>query len=245
MKILCIIPARIASSRLPQKMLAIIQGRPMVVRTFKGAQYCKDIDRIIVATDSDKISKILKKVGAEVMMTPKNLSTGSDRVAYIAKKFPKYNTIVNLQGDEPFIKPEMLSDLISPFKKDNPPLMSTMAFPILTQKEYKNPNFVKVILDTKENAISFSRAPIPYSRIKIPTQKIPALHHVGLYAYQRNFLLQYTHLSQTSLEKIEMLEQLRVLEHGYDIRVIKTHHRTMEINTLEELKKAQFYKINY
>ena len=222
-------------------MLAKVQGIPMVVRTFKGAEACKDIDRIIVATDSDEIAKVLKPVGAEVVMTPQHLPTGSDRVAYVAKKFQAYNTVINLQGDEPFIQPEMLSALISPFKETKPPVMSTVAFPILTQEEYENPNFVKVITDQNGDAISFSRAPIPYLRTNTPIEKIPALHHMGLYAYQRDFLLQYTELAQTPLEKIELLEQLRALEHGYDIRVVKTHHRTLEVNTPEELEMAQSY----
>ena len=244
MKTLCVIPARLSSSRLPRKMLTKVQGVPMVVRTFQGAQACPDIDRIIVATDSDEIAQVLEQVGAEVIMTPENLPTGSDRVAHVAKKFHAYNIIINLQGDEPFIKREMLSALIAPFKQTKPPVMSTVAFPILTREEYENPNFVKVITNQHGNALSFSRAPIPYLRTDTPVEKIPALHHMGLYAYQYDFLLRYTQLPQTPLEKTELLEQLRALEHGYDIRVVKTHHRTLEVNTPEELKMAQSYRLN-
>jgi len=216
----------------------------MVVRTFEGAQACADIDRIIIATDSQEIAQAVKSTGCEVIMTPENLPTGSDRVAYVAEHFPQYDVVINLQGDEPFIKAAMLSALIAPFSQANAPQMSTMAFPLLTQEEYRNPNFVKVITDHHDHALYFSRAPIPYLRANTPMDKIPALHHMGLYAYQRDFLLQYPKLPQTSLEHIEILEQLRALEHGYAIRVIKTQYRTLEVNTLEELAMAQQYPLD-
>jgi 3-deoxy-manno-octulosonate cytidylyltransferase (CMP-KDO synthetase) len=244
MKTLCVIPARFASSRLPRKMLVDIQGKPMVVRTFEGAQACVDIDQIIIATDSTEIAHVVKQAGAEVMMTPEDLPTGSDRVAYVAERLPQYDVVINLQGDEPFIKATMLSALIAPFAERNAPVMSTVAFPILTQEEYDNPNFVKVITDFNGNALFFSRAPIPYLRIDTPVKQIPALHHMGLYAYQRDFLLKYTKLAQTPLEHIELLEQLRALEHGYDIRVVKTHERTLEVNTPQELTMAQEYPLD-
>ena len=242
MKTLCVIPARLSSSRLPQKMLAKIQGVPIIVHTLKRALSCREVNRVIVAIDSIEVSDALKPLGIEMAMTPKYLTTGSDRVAFVAKRFKEYKIIINLQGDEPFIKPTVLSTLISSFKEVKPPVMSTIAFPIINQNEYENPNFVKVVIDQKNNAIFFSRAPIPYLSSNGPIRKIPALHHVGVYAYQRDFLLHYTKLTQTPLEKMESLEQLRVLEHGYDIRVIKSNHRTLEINTPEDLEMAQLYK---
>ena len=244
MKTLCVIPARFASSRLPRKMLVDVQGKPMVVRTFEGAKACPDIDRIVVATDHHEIAQVVEQAGAQVMMTPEDLPTGSDRVAYVAKQFPEYDVVINLQGDEPFIKAAMLSALVSPFAQQDAPVMSTVAFPILTQEEYDNPNFVKVTTDRNGDALLCSRAPIPYLRVDTPIDKIPVLHHMGLYAYQRDFLLQYTQLEQTPLEQTELLEQLRALEHGYRIRVVKTHHRTLEVNTPEELAMAQEYPLD-
>ena len=206
-----------------------------------GAKACKDIDKIVIATDAQEIADVVATAGADVVMTPEDIATGSDRVAFVAKQYPDYDVIVNLQGDEPFIKADMLSALVSPFKEKNTPVMSTVAFPILEEDEYRNPAFVKVIVDKNGNALTFSRAPIPYLRVDMPIKKIPALHHMGLYAYQRDFLLKYTTLEQTPLEQTELLEQLRALENGYKIRVVKTELRTLEVNTPEELEMAQSY----
>lgn len=241
MKTLCVIPARYASTRLPRKMLLEVQGKPMIIRTYQGAITCPDIDRVVIATDSTEIAEVCFAVGAEVMMTPEDLPTGSDRVAYVAKQLPDYDVVINLQGDEPFIKGTMLSALIKPFQEAEPPVMSTVGFPILEEEEYTNPNFVKVLVDQAGDSLYFSRSPIPYLRAEVPFSELPVLHHMGLYAYQREFLLSYTKMPQTQLEKAELLEQLRALEHGHRIRVVKSTERTLEVNTPEELAMAQTY----
>jgi len=236
MKTLCIIPARLASTRLPRKMLRLVHGMPMIQKTYLGAKGCPDIDKVVVATDSDEIKEVVEAVGAEVIMTDPELKTGSDRVAAVAKTMPEYDVIINLQGDEPFIKPEMLTELITPYKQGENPVMATLAFDMDFENDYNNPNFVKVILDQQGYALYFSRSPIPF--IRAEGENIPVLHHMGLYAYQRDFLLKYTELKQTPLEKTELLEQLRAMEHGYKIRVSKSEYRTLEINTPEELELA-------
>lgn len=237
MKSLCVIPARLNSTRLPRKMLAKIGEQTMIEMTHQAAQQCKSIDRVLVATDSEEIAAVIQGQGGEVVMTPAELQTGSDRVAFVAQSFPDYEIIINLQGDEPFIKPEMLSQLIEPFFHDAQMQMSTLAYDLNFAEEYQNPNIVKVILDQHSNAIYFSRSPIPF--IRVNTDSIPVLHHMGLYGFRRDFLLKFTQLPQTPLEKIESLEQLRALENGHKIRVCKTAHRTLEINTPEELAAAQ------
>lgn len=243
MKTLCVIPARIGSTRLPRKMLATINGQAIVQMTYLAASKCPDFDKVIVATDSEEIAQKAQEVGAETVITPANISTGSDRVAFVAKDYPDYDVIVNLQGDEPFMKPEMLSQLVTPFKKDPSLKMATLGFKLDYEKDYNNPDIVKVILDNNNDAIYFSRSPIPYfrqDRESIPDLKI--LHHIGLYAYNREFLLEYTQLPQTPLEKAELLEQLRALENGVKIRVAETAFKTLEINNAKELELAQSFE---
>lgn len=240
MKILCVIPSRIGSTRLQRKPLLPIQGKPMIQWTYENAARCKLLTKVIVATDSKEIADVVHAIGGSTEITDANLQTGSDRVAAVAEKYPDMDVIINLQGDEPFIKPHMLEQLVAPYLAGERPEMTTLAYPIDLANEHKEAGVVKVITDLKNNAIYFSRAPIPYFRNSVSA---PVYHHIGLYAFKRDFLLQYTKLPQTPLEKAEALEQLRALEHGYRIRVCLTKERTLEINTPEELAAAQ--KFNY
>lgn len=235
-KVLCVIPARIGSTRLKRKALALLGNKPMVQRTYEAAIQCPDLDDVIVATDSEEISSVIKSCNGKVEMTDKNIQTGSDRVAVVASRYPEMDVIINLQGDEPFIKPQMLTELAAPFFSDNPPQMATLAYE-LKSDELKNPDIVKVITDKNGDAIYFSRSPIPFQRDL--SVKINTLHHMGIYAYTKSFLKLYTKLPQTTLEIAEKLEQLRAIENGYKIRVCYTEHRTLEINTPEELEKAR------
>lgn len=241
-KVLCVIPARLNSTRLPRKMLAKIGERCLIQQTYLQAAQCNSLTQLIVATDSPEIAAVVEEVGGEVAMTPSVLETGSDRVAYVAKEYPSMDVVINLQGDEPFIHPETLTELIAPYEEGENPVMATLGYALDFDKEYHDPGIVKVITDQKGYAIYFSRAPIPY--IRQQGQSLPILHHVGLYAYQRDFLLEYTKMPQTPLEKTELLEQLRAIENGYKIRVKQTHHHSLEINTPEELQRAQeFYQL--
>lgn len=242
LKVLCVIPARLNSTRLPRKMLAKIGDQYLIQKTYLQAKQCSSITQLIVATDSPEIAAVVEEVGGQVAMTPTVLETGSDRVAYVAQEFPSMDVVINLQGDEPFVHPETLTELIAPYQSGENPVMATLGYALDFDKEYHDPGIVKVIMDQKGYAIYFSRAPIPF--IRQQGQSLPILHHIGVYAYQRDFLLEYTQMPQTPLEKTELLEQLRAIENGYKIRVNQTHHRTLEINTPEELLKAQeFYKL--
>lgn len=242
LKTLCVIPARLNSTRLPKKMLAKIGEHCLIQLTYLQARQCDSLTQLIVATDSPEIAAVVEEVGGEVAMTPSVLETGSDRVAYVAKEFSSMDVVINLQGDEPFIRPDTLTELIAPYQDGENPVMATLGYALNFEKEYDDPNIVKVILDQKGYAIYFSRAPIPY--IRREGQSLPILHHMGVYAYQRDFLLEYTKMQQTPLEKTELLEQLRAIENGYKIRVSQTHHHTLEINTPEELESARkFYNL--
>lgn len=244
MKILCVIPSRLASTRTPRKALALIQGKPMIQRVYEQAKKCTTLAKVIVATDSEEIASVIKSIGGEIAMTDPAIKNGSERAATVAEHHPEMDVIINLQGDEPFVKPEMLTALAAPYLNGEMPEMATLACPLDFNDEYPNPNFVKVITDKNNYALYFSRSPIPYFREQHYSGNLPTYHHQGVYAYRKDFLKIYKNLEQTPLEKIELLEQLRVLENGYKIKVCITPHRTLEINTPEELAMAQHFETN-
>lgn len=239
MKILCVIPSRIGSTRMPRKPLLPIQGKPMIQWVYENASRCKILSRVVVATDCEEIAAIVREIGGHAEMTDPEIKTGSDRAAVIAEKYPEMDVVINLQGDEPFIKPRMLEQLVAPYLEGESPEMTTLAYPLNMKTEFTDPGAVKVITALNGNAIYFSRSPIPYFRHQ--EAHAPVYHHIGLYAFRRDFLLQYTKLPQTPLEKIEALEQLRAIEHGFRIRVCLTEERTLEINTKEEYEQAQLF----
>jgi 3-deoxy-manno-octulosonate cytidylyltransferase (CMP-KDO synthetase) len=238
MNILCVIPSRIHSTRLPRKPLLPIQGKPMIQWVYENALRCEHFTEVIVATDSEEIAEVITKIGGKVEMTDPDVPTGTERVAVVAEKYKDSEVIVNLQGDEPFIKPSMLQQLTVPFLMGEAIHMATLAYP-LDERNYPNPGAVKVITNLQGDAIYFSRAPIPYFRAQT---QATAYHHVGVYAFRRDFLLLYKTLPQTPLEKTESLEQLRALEHGYAIRVCIVPDKTLEINTQEEYERAQLFE---
>lgn len=238
MKILCVIPSRIGSTRLPRKPLRDIQGKPMIQWVYENAIRCQALSHVVVATDSHEIADVITAIGGNVMMTDPALQTGSDRAAAVATHFPEMDVVVNLQGDEPFIKARMLEQLIAPYLEGESPAMTTLAYPIDDPRDYTNPGIVKVITDLQHHALYFSRAAIPYYREDVTA---PVYHHIGLYAFRREFLLHYTTLAKTPLELTESLEQLRAMEHGHRIRVCFTQDKTIEINTPEEYAAAQHF----
>lgn len=235
MKILCVIPSRISSTRLPRKPLLPIQGKPMIQWVYENAKRCAVLDKVIVATDSHEIANVIEALHGNVFMCDHEYATGSDRVAAVAAQHPDADVVINLQGDEPFIKPSMLEELVAPYLAGENPEMTTLAYPLAPEK-MNEPGTVKVITDLNGNAIYFSRSPIPYYR---SSGFAPVYNHMGLYAFRRDFLLQFCKLEQTPLEKVEALEQLRALENGYKIRVCLTQEKTLEINTQEEYELAQ------
>lgn len=243
-QILAVIPARYESQRFPGKPLVKIGegagARTMVQRVFEAAKSCPDFARVIVATESEKIAECVRAFGGEVELTADTHETGTDRIAEVAARHPEYEVVVNVQGDQPFVRANMLSQLVEPYVKgatrEDLPDMTTLSCPLDLAQDLDNPNVAKVICDRNSNALYFSRAPIPYFR---KTLQAPVYHHLGLYAFRADFLAKYTQLAPTPLEQCESLEQLRVLEHGYRIRVCQTETAIMEINTPEDLKMAQ------
>lgn len=234
MKIACIIPSRYASTRLPGKPLRMIARETLVHRVYKRAVLAKLPDIVIVATDNEKIESEVKSFGGRVMMTSPDHPTGTDRLAEVAASLPDYDIVVNVQGDEPFINPDVIDSLAKMLAERDDLDMTTAAAP-LKEDEYDDPSAVKVVVNQKGEALYFSRSLIPYPRNEF---SVPPLKHVGIYAYRRDFLLAYAGMKQTPLEKTESLEQLRALEMGYKIGVIRIDSEDIGIDTEEDLKKA-------
>lgn len=237
MKILAVIPARYQSQRFPGKPLVMIDQRPMVQWVYEAAKQCAAFDQVVVATDDQTIADCVKGFGGVVEMTSSAHETGTDRVAEVAERYPDIDVVVNVQGDQPFVTAEMLTQLVSPYVRGELPDMTTLACP-LEEEGYLDPNTVKVLYDRNGRALYFSRSPIPYYRNPISA---PVRQHLGLYAFRRDFLSVYSGLESTPLEQCEGLEQLRVLEHGFSIQVCHTQHSVIEINTPDDLSKAQSY----
>ncbi len=235
-KILCVIPSRLNSTRLPRKPLLKIGSSTLIERVYLQAKKCPFLDKIIVATDSLEIKNALIHTDAIVELTPENIRTGTDRVALISKNHPEFEVVVNLQGDEPFVTPKMLELLVLPYLNNKNPPMSTLAAPLKNNDDLNNPNIVKIILKKNKDALYFSRSPIPYFRNLI--EDIVVYSHIGLYAFQRDFLVEYSQMNQTPLEIVESLEQLRALENGYSIHVEITNEKILDINTQEDYEEA-------
>jgi len=243
--ILGIIPARFASSRLLGKPLAMIGGKPMIRHTYESANTSKILDKVIIAVDDEKVFQIVSNFTDDVVMTPKDIATGSDRIAYVVKGFPDAEIIVNIQGDEPFIQGLMIDEAIEPLLFDRSIDVSTLAKKILSVDELKAPSIPKVVFDYNNFALYFSRSPIPYVRDAKNFQERIKLgnhfKHIGLYVYKREALLKFTKLEPTDLEKTEKLEQLRMLENGMRIKVVETEYESISVDTPADLERARKY----
>ena len=233
-KILGVIPSRYASSRLPGKPLLEISGKTMVEHVYRRALASGIFFRVVVATDDRRVYEAVEKFGGDVVMTSPDHPTGTDRLAEVAASLPDYDIVVNVQGDEPFINPDVIDSLAKMLAERDDLDMTTAAAP-LKEDEYDDPSAVKVVVNQKGEALYFSRSLIPYPRNEF---SVPPLKHVGIYAYRRDFLLAYAGMKQTPLEKTESLEQLRALEMGYKIGVIRIDSEDIGIDTEEDLKKA-------
>ena len=232
MNAICVIPARYSSTRLPGKPLKDICGKPMICRVYERASLAKAVAEVIVATDDERIFQAVEKNSGRAIMTRADHKTGTDRLAEVAEKFPDVEVIVNVQGDEPLIEPSLIDELVAEFVADKNLQMATVATELTDADEMNNPNNVKVVLDKNNDALYFSRSLIPYPR---NAGKSKIFKHIGIYAYRRNFLLAYAKMEPTPLEQAESLEQLRALENGFKIRVIKSSCRFVGVDTAEDL----------
>jgi len=235
MKITACIPARLNSSRLPNKVLHKLDNKPMIQWVYERTQKAEGIDDVVILTDHQKVYNEAEKFGANVMMTSPDHQSGTDRLAEAATSYDDTDVFVNIQGDQPFVEPQMIEQLIKPYLGGTNPQMSTLACPLL-DNELKDPNAVKVAVNKKNLAMFFTRSEIPYPRVR--QKGLPVYKHIGLYAYTREALLNFSELEPSTLEKSEGLEQLRALEQGYSIYVANYSTSTIEINTLDDLETA-------
>ena len=234
MKFACVIPARYASTRLPGKPLADIAGKPMIQRVYEQVSKAKKPALVVVATDDQRVFDKVESFGGMALMTQPNHPTGTDRLAEVASHHQDIDVIINVQGDEPLIDADVIDQLADLFVEDADLQMATVASPLL-EEEYDEPSAVKVICNKRGDAMYFSRSLIPYPRHAFIN---PPMKHVGIYAYRRQFLLDYAKMDPTPAEETESLEQLRALENGYAIRVIKTDKRFVGVDTPEDLERV-------
>ena len=249
MSVVAIIPARYGSTRLPGKPLAQIGGKPMIQHVYQSTAKAKVLDRVIVATDDRRIEAVVKSFGGEVMLTSSRHASGTDRLAEVARKI-KADLLVNVQGDLPFIHAETITRAVEPLRRNRTIPMGTVCTAIYQKTEWLNPNIVKVLTNRCGFAMYFTRAPIPFmrnDRVDPSAKKLAArgrlwgYRHLGLYVYRRDFLLKFARLRPTALERIESLEQLRALENGYRIFVAEVDEGSVEVDTAEDLKRAENY----
>lgn len=241
MNILGIIPARWASSRFPQKVLADIGGKSMVQRVYEQSAQAKKLNKVVIATDHPEIEEHVSSFGGEACMTNPNHPSGTDRCREaLDQQAETYDYVINIQGDEPFVHPEAIDELASLL--DGQTQLGTLVSEIHDASVLTNPNMMKVVFNTQQEAIYFSRTAIPYLR-DVPPEQWLSHHtfykHVHLYAYRADVLREITQLPVSSLEKAESLEQLRWIENGYTIKVGLTQHESLSVDTLADLEQAK------
>jgi 3-deoxy-manno-octulosonate cytidylyltransferase (CMP-KDO synthetase) len=246
MNITAVIPARYASTRFPGKALAEIAGKPMIQHVYERAQSVSLISRVVVATDDHRIQQAVTGFGGLCRMTRSDHETGTDRLAEVAETLDA-DIIVNVQGDEPLIAPEMIEQAIQPFLDDKSLRMSTLKTRIKCLHDFLSPNVVKVVTDQQGDALYFSRSPLPFFRDKwqdlkdesFICGKLLCYKHVGLYVYRRDFLIEFAAMKPTFLELAEKLEQLRAVENGIRIRVVETECESIGVDIPDDLIKVR------
>jgi 3-deoxy-manno-octulosonate cytidylyltransferase (CMP-KDO synthetase) len=237
-KVVAVIPARYGSSRLPGKPLVSLAGQPMIRRVYERAKLAHRVHRVIVATDDERILQAVADFGGEARMTRVDHRTGTERVAEIAAHV-EGDVFVNVQGDEPLLDPAALDTAVGALLEEPQAGVATVATPIKTHADIMDPSVVKVVLDFDDNALYFSRAPIPWVRDTASKIQVRHLKHLGLYVFQRDSLLEYPTLPQGELERIEQLEQLRWMENGWKIRVAEVEHDAVSVDVPEDVARVE------
>ena len=237
MTVSALIPARLNSTRLEKKLIKNLDGIPLIVRTYQNICSTKLFDDVVVVTDSDDIINVLKEFDIKFLKSKEDHNTGTDRIAEFSKKF-KSDIIINVQGDEPFVLKEDLSKIINTFKNDieNKINVISLMTKLISVEEINNPNNVKVVVDKNNNSLMFSRSIIPYKRVE---NNVNYFKHIGIYAFRNSFLNKFKKFKQTNLELTEMIEALRIIEHGYNIHMIEIDHEQISIDTIDDFNKAK------
>jgi 3-deoxy-manno-octulosonate cytidylyltransferase (CMP-KDO synthetase) len=237
MEVVGIIPARFQSTRFEGKVLADIEGKPMIQHVWERARQAKLLDDLIVACDDERIYKAVKEFGGNAIFTAKGHASGTDRITEIANPLD-VKIVVNIQADEPLVHPTMIDGVVEALKMDEALVAATVIKKIENHHEINDFNVVKVVVDKNNFALYFSRLPIPFVRDE-QSQEIIYYKHIGLYGYTKDFLFIYKNLTQSRLEKLEKLEQLRILENGYRIKVVETKFETYGVDTPQDLLRVK------
>src|ERR1700726_4346688 len=238
---IAIIPARFAATRLPGKPLVALGGKPMIERVWARVRRAKRISRVIVATDDERILQVVAGFGGEAVMTRAEHRSGTERVAEVAPTAVHGGDeiFVNVQGDEPLIEPAAIDAAVEAVESDDQVSIATLAVPITRPGDIMDPNVFKVVLDFDDNALYFSRAPIPWVRDRDSPVHVQHMKHLGLYAFRRAALLDFATLPLGDLERVEQLEQLRWMENGYKIRVAETPHDSVSVDVPEDVARVE------
>ncbi|HEY6951303.1 MAG TPA: 3-deoxy-manno-octulosonate cytidylyltransferase [Bacteroidota bacterium] len=240
-RVIGVIPARYASQRLPAKPLLDLLGKPMVQRVYEQAAKAKLLSRVIVATDDERIARVVRGFGGEVLITSSEIKSGSDRVAAVAARHDA-EIFLNIQGDEPLIAPQMIDEAAGILIEDATAVVGTLARRIASAEELINPGIVKVVMDKNSNALYFSRSIIPYVRDEAERSmwlsKRTFYKHIGLYVFRKEFLLGFSRMPESGLEQSERLEQLRILENGFNIKVGITEFDSIPIDTSADAERV-------
>lgn len=234
MKVIAVIPARYGSTRFPGKSLKKILGKSMIQHVYEKAKKVEQLDEVIVATDNMKIYDAVISFGGKAVMTKVEHESGSDRIAEVAEGI-EGDIFLNIQGDEPLIHPNLIDEIVRT-SKGNLDSVVTAKIKIEKEEDINSPNCVKVITDNKNNAIYFSRSAIPYNRENI---SVDYYKHLGIYCYPRQLLMEYIQLPKSLLENTEMLEQLRLIENGYKIKVVESIYDSVGVDTPDDIQKVE------
>ncbi len=238
MKIVGVIPARWASTRFKGKVLAKIQGLPMIQHVWQRAKQSQLLDEVIIACDDERIFKAASDFKAKAVMTKPSHPSGTDRVIEAVENM-EVDIIVNIQGDEPLVQPQVIDALAKALLDDQNVAVATVIKLITQEEEIANPNVVKIVVDHNKDALYFSRSPIPFNRDQKKGKEIPYYKHLGLYAYRKSFLKIFKNFKPSPLEQIEKLEQLRILEAGFKIRTVETPFESTGVDTKEDLQRVE------
>jgi len=234
MRVIAVLPARYGSSRFPGKPLALINNKPMIQHVYERVNKVSNLDRVVVATDNAKIYDTVLSFGGEVVMTKDTHESGSDRMAEVSNLIDG-DIFLNVQGDEPLIDERLIAEIVEQSIQHNNHVI-TAKKAIESEEDIENPNVVKVITNRNKEAIYFSRSPIPYNRSDKP---ITYYKHLGIYCYPKHILQEFVKLPKSQYEEVEMLEQLRLLENGYEIKVLETTYDSVGVDTPEDIKKIE------
>jgi 3-deoxy-manno-octulosonate cytidylyltransferase (CMP-KDO synthetase) len=244
--VVAIIPARYGSTRFPGKLLATLKGKTIIQRVFEQVSAARLVDAVYVATDDKRIFEAVNGFGGNAIMTSTSHTCGTDRIAEVAKNM-ECDIIINVQGDEPFIRPEMVDDTVVLLKDDMNASISSLAVKIESKDDILSPHAVKVVADDEDYALYFSRSPIPYYRdewsdlnsIVLESGNTVVFKHIGIYAFRKDSLIKFSSMAKCKLEEIQKLEQLRARNCGMKIKIKETEYNTFGIDTIEDLRKAE------